>query len=112
MKVFEKKREIIQHCAEDNTEDFNFTKVIEELAEFQEVISKIRTKSPSNPDRPKKEEMIKEFGDVLYRSIIYLRSQFHDIGYLELLEKVEARIEKKLTSLEEYKKLGRYSSGL
>lgn len=112
MKSFENHREIIQHCAENNTEDYNFTKLMEEMAEFQQVVAKIKSKNINNPDRPKKEEMIKEFGDVLYRGMIYLRSQFHDMMYTELLEKIDARVEKKLTSMESYKKLGQYKSGL
>ena len=112
MKVFIEKREIVDHCAENNKGEFNFEKMIEELAEFQEVTAKIRTKHPNNPDRPKRDEIVKEFGDLIYRGIIYIKCQFPDITLPELMDKIEARIHKKLTNLEEYKNLGRYNAGL
>jgi phosphoribosyl-ATP pyrophosphohydrolase len=112
MRVFEKKKEIIEHCASTNTEEFNFNKTLEEIAEFQEVMTKLKTKHPDNPTKPKKEELVKEFGDLIYRGIVYLKQQFPDMSVLELIDKVEARIEKKLSNLEEWRKADLYKSGL
>ena len=112
MKVFEEKQEIINHCASTNTEEFNFNKALEEIAEFQEVMTKLKTKHPDNPTKPKKDELIKEFGDLIYRGIVYLKQQFPDMSVIEIVEKVEARIEKKLSNLESWKAEGLYSSGL
>lgn len=112
MKVLEEKQVIIDHCASSNTEEFNRTKVFEEISEFQEVMTKIVTKHPNNPDKPKKTELIKEFGDVVYRGLIYLRQQFPEFTASEIMEQVEARMTKKLSNLEEWKKEKLYEKGL
>jgi len=112
MRVFENKQEIIEHCASTNTEEFNFNKTLEEVAEFQEVMTKLKTKHPTNSSRPKKEELVKEFGDLMYRGIVYLKQQFPEMTLLELIDKIEARIEKKLSHLEEWKRADLYKSGL
>ena len=104
MKIAENKWKIIHRCAQDNDPEYNFHKIIEELAEFQEAIVKQKTKHPDNPDKPSKISMIKEFGDVIYRGIIYLHQEFPEMGLLELLRKVDERIDKKLSALEEVEK--------
>lgn len=112
MSVLKEKSDIINHCASVNDENFNRNKILEEVAEFQEVAVKLATKSNSNPKRPDKEELIKEFGDVVYRGIIYLRQQFPELSLEQLLGKIDDRIDKKLSNLERYKKENLYKTGL
>jgi phosphoribosyl-ATP pyrophosphohydrolase len=104
MNVFNEKAEIIEHCADNNEPEYNFNKVIEEIAEFQEAIVKQKTKHPDNPAKPAKKNMIKEFGDLIYRSVIYLKQEFPELELHELMMKIEFRIEEKLEGLEEVKK--------
>lgn len=101
MKVFENKSAIINCCCETNTPDFNFQKVIEEIAEFQEAIVKQKTKRADNPDKPPKKNMIKEFGDLMYRGVIYLLQEFPELTLEELMDKIEKRVEEKLDELSE-----------
>lgn len=102
MKSLQEKEQIINHCASTNTPEYNRTKVFEEIAEFQEIIAKTATKHVDHPKRVDKDELIKEFGDLVYRSIIYLKHEFPEMSVSEILSKVDARIEKKLTNLEEW----------
>ncbi len=112
MTFFKEKKEIIEHCANNNPSEFNLMKVLEEMAEFQEVATKLATKHPSNPDKPKKEELVKEFGDLIYRGIVYLKQQLPETSLKEIEEQLEARIVKKLSNLEKYKKQGLYKDVL
>ena len=108
----EEYKDIINHCAATNTPEFNFNKVIEEIAEFQEVMAKIRTKASSNPAKPKREELVKEYGDLLYRGMIYLKGEFPELTLEEVVGKVQKRIDKKLTDLAEWHKENLYKGGL
>lgn len=65
-------KNILEICASVNTKEYNFNKALEEAIEFQEVLVKLQTKHPDNPRRPKKEELIKEYGDLIYRGLIVL----------------------------------------
>jgi phosphoribosyl-ATP pyrophosphohydrolase len=112
MKSLTGKAEIINHCASSNSECFNLLKVLEEIGEFQEVATKLSTKHPDNPEKPKKEELIKEFGDLIYRGVVYLKQQFPELSVQEIEEKLDARVGKKLSKLEEWKKDGLYKTGL
>lgn len=112
MKILKDKAEIIDFCAVKNTPEFNTIKVLEEIAEFQEVVTKIVTKHPNNPDKPQKEELIKEFGDLIYRGIVYLKQQFPNMSIKDIDDALQARIEKKLSKLEEYRKDELYKNGL
>lgn len=104
MRVFEERGAIINRCCEINDPEYNFHKIIEELAEFQEAIVKQKTKHPDNPDKPSKKSMIKEFGDVMYRGVIYLMQEFPDYTLEELLKEIEKRIDSKLEALEDVQK--------
>jgi phosphoribosyl-ATP pyrophosphohydrolase len=106
------KEVIITHCAETNKDGFNLIKVLEEISEFQEVATKIETKHPSNPSKPKKEQLIKEFGDLVYRGLVYLKEKFPEMSIPQLIEEIDARMEKKLSNLEEWKRDNLYKQGL
>lgn len=112
MTFIKEKKHIIEYCANSNTPSFNLLKVLEEMAEFQEVATKIETKHPNNPDKPKKEELVKEFGDLIYRGIVYLKQIMPETSLEEIEKLLEARINKKLSNLEKYKKEGLYKDGL
>lgn len=61
-------------------------KVIEECAELQEVLIKSLTKSEGF--KPKKEKIVEEMGDVMYRIMVLIQ-------VLEVEDEVEKRIEEK-----------------
>lgn len=107
-----KYKDIINHCAKNNPDEYNKDKALEELMEFSEVIIKRQTKSDSNPKKPKKEELIKEFGDVIYRDIIYLVQEHPELFLEEVLQDVKKHIEHKLDNMIEYQKTGQYLSGI
>jgi NTP pyrophosphatase (non-canonical NTP hydrolase) len=69
------------------THEQNILKMIEETAELQEVMIKYLTKSPAF--KPKKEKMIEEMGDLMFRMSIVM----HILGIKE--EDVEKRAERK-----------------
>ena len=104
--------EIIDHCVEKNPPEYNIDKAMEECIEFQEVLIKLRTKNATNPRRPKEVEALKEFGDVIYRGIIALRTIFPDANLEDILLDVNEHINKKLSRLGEFKKEGKYAGGL
>ena len=103
--------EIINYCAINNTEEYNRNKVFEELAEFQQVVAKLKTKASDNPSKPEKSELIKEFGDLVYRSMIYIKQQFPEYSLEEVADNIGKHIDKKLTKLEGYSKT-KYKGGL
>lgn len=105
-------QEIMEFCAKNNPSSYNYNKALEELIELQEVIVKMQTKHPSNPKAPDKKELIKEFGDVIYRCKIMLMDVFPDMTQQDLEKEVNEHISKKLTNLEKYKNKGTYKGGL
>ena len=102
MKSILKHDKIINLCAIDNPPGYNKDKILEEMSEFQQVMLKLITKHPDN--RPDKVELIKEFGDLVYRGMIYLYQEFPEFELEELVDKVNARIDKKLKEMETYRK--------
>lgn len=112
MKVFLEKEEIITHCATTNAPEYNILKVLEELSEFQEAITKRITKHKDNVDRPKKLDVLQEFSDVVNRGLIYIKQLFPDYTAEQIMEIVDAHISKKLTNLETNLKNKQYKGGL
>lgn len=110
--MFRGHEKLLQYCAEKNTPEFNQNKATEEVVEFMEVIIKRQTKHKDNPKKPKKDELIKEFGDVIYRGFIYLMQEFPEISQKELLGAIKSHIGDKLTQLQEWKEQGKYDNGL
>jgi len=104
--------DILNHCANNNTEEFNRNKAVEEATEFNEVVLKYVTKNPLNEKRPDKEEFIKEFGDFVYRGFIFLKQQFPELSNTNLIYKIKERIETKLDNLIDYNEKGKYEGGL
>lgn len=102
---------LLEHCAQSNSLQYNRYKILEELAEFMEVIIKRETKDEGNPRKPVKKELIKEFGDVIYRGIIYLLQEF-PLNPEELTEEIQKHIELKLDKLEVWRNEGTYKGGL
>lgn len=110
--ILAKHGKIIKHCAKKNPKEFNQNKALEEALEFSEALIKRSTKHPDNPKRPDREEFIKEYGDMVYRGMILLLSEFpeHDLEEMKFL--VEDHIEMKLADLEQWKKEKKYTGGL
>lgn len=109
MKVF---NDLMVFCAKNNAPEFNRSKALEEAAEFMEAVLKYQTKHPENPKRPEKTEMLKEYGDFLYRGFILLIQEFPELTLKELGDAIEKHVEEKLSKLESYKDAGKYTNGL
>lgn len=107
-----KHKELIEHCSSKNTESFNCNKSLEEMTEFAEVVIKRQTKHPTNPKVPKKEEYIKEFGDVIYRGFVVLKQQFPELSVEEIFSHLNEHIDGKLTRLQKWKDEDKYKGGL
>lgn len=106
------RKDILDFCATNNSDSFNYNKAVEELIELQEVLVKRQTKHKYNPKRPDKQELIKEFGDVIYRNLIVLMQDFPELDTDTIMYHVQEYINYKLMKLEEYKKEGKYKGGL
>lgn len=104
--------EILEYMAVENPKSFNVLKALEEAVEFQEVLCKLQTKHPNNKKRPDKDELIKEFGDVIYRGLVAIKSEQPDLSYDEIFALAIKRIEFKLDNLIKYKSEGKYQGGL
>ena len=104
--------ELIEHCSSKNPLAYNFDKAVEECIEFMEVLVKLRTKHEDNPSRPKVENALKEYGDVLYRGIIAIKPLYPDRSTEELFGDVSAHIRKKLNRLAEFCEEGNFKGGL
>jgi len=98
--------------AEENSVEYNFKKVVEELFEFGEAITKLETKHETNPKKPESNEAIKEFGDVIFRGVVYLMNIFPDQTVEEIQQRVNDHINYKLQKLEGYYEEKLYQGGL
>lgn len=107
--VLEDRELLYDYMARNNTPAFNYNKALEECVEFMEVIIKLQTKSKTNPRRPKAEEAIGEYGDMVLRGIVALQTLFSEenVGAL-----VEDHIEKKTEKLLGWLDKGTYVNGL
>lgn len=104
--------DIIEYCVQNNPVEFNFNKAMEEASEFLEALLKYQTKHPDNENRPKREHILKEYGDFVYRGVIAVRSLFKDLTSEQVDDKIEAHITKKLDKLIEWQKDNKYKGGL
>lgn len=105
-------KELLKHCAEENPNVFNKDKALEEAIEFCEAVVKRQTKHKTNPKKPQKEELFKEYGDFIYRGFIYLMQEFPELSMTELNIVIQDHIAHKLKSLQGYKDQGKYRGGL
>jgi hypothetical protein len=112
MKIKIENNSILEHCAQNNTVQFNFNKALEESAEFSEALLKFQTKIEHNPKRPTKQDILGEYGDFIYRGLIALKTLFPNVELKDLIEDVETHIKNKLSKLEEWKTSGKYKNGL
>lgn len=101
---------LLSYLAHSNSDNFNYNKALEEAIEFQEVIVKMQTKIPERQPDPK--ELIKEYGDFVYRGLIAILTKFPEMTVKEAQQQVEKHIEMKLGRLEVYRKEGKYKGGL
>ena len=83
MDIIEKSIDIL---AKNISEELNTLKVVEECAELQEVLIKSITKSENL--KPKKEKIIEEMGDVIFRIRVLARAKNIE---LEVLERIESK---------------------
>jgi len=104
--------EVLDHCVANNPPAFNMNKALEEAVEFQEVLLKLQTKHPDNPKRPTRTDALEEYGDLLYRGLIAVRTLFPDLTGEEVEDKINEHIDIKLTKLAKYHEEGKYGSGL
>lgn len=107
----QKHLDILKHCAEANSTEFNAMKALEESSEFNEALLKFFTKHPNNPKKPDVTEITKEYGDFLYRGMIILM-QLSGKSFQELEHFLHFHIAYKLDNLIEYKEDGKYREGL
>lgn len=103
---------IIEYCATNNPDVFNFNKALEEFNEFSEVLLKLQTKHPDNPKRPKPEDAVGEYGDSIYRGFIALLTLFPDKSTEDVVDMIIDHIENKLGKLIGWLKEGKYKGGL
>ena len=104
--------ELLQFCATNNTPEFNRNKAMEEATEFNEAVLKYETKHPDNPKRPPREEILKEYGDFLYRGHILLIQLFPELSSDDIVQNIMGHVKMKLNKLSDYKKEGKYTKGL
>lgn len=105
-------KEIIHFCATNNSVEFNTLKAIEEATEFNEALVKYQTKHPDNAKRPPKIEILKEYGDFMYRGMILIKQLFPELNNDQLEEALFAHVQYKLGKLISYKETGKYKGGL
>ncbi len=96
--------DMIDYLTGNNSETYTSTKLLEELAELQEVLLKKINKTPEH--QPTDERILEEIGDVFLRLILYC--EFHKIKE----DDIEERIQVKLNKFLGYIKEGLYSSGI
>src|SRR5688572_23436404 len=85
--------EAIEKLIEHLPEQQNILKAVEECAELQEVLIKYLTKSPEM--KPKKEKIIEEMGDVIFRVLVVT-------AMFDVKDLMEQRVEDKATILHEW----------
>lgn len=108
----ESEDDLFEFMAHNNSQDFNLNKATEEIFEFGEALTKLRTKSVKNPKRPSPMDALTEFGDVILRGRIALKTLFPDNTFDEIDDMVIAHIEKKTTALMGWLRNGKYDRGL
>lgn len=101
--------DVVYSLVKNNSRNYNFQKVIEEIAEFQMEISKFETKAKDR--KPPVEKIIEEFSHLTLRSMIYL-IQVTGKTVEELEDEISEHITTKISQLEKYKKQGKYKGGL
>lgn len=104
--------EIIEFIATNNSFEFNQNKALEEASEFMEAVLKFSTKHKDNIKRPTRNEILKEYGDFMYRGLVYLKTIYPELSFEMINEKVDNHIVSKLEKLEQYKTEGKYKGGL
>lgn len=92
----------IKDLIEYNTVENNFNKFMEECAELNEVMVKCITKKGSN--KPKREKIVEETGDLLFRMLVYIE---HNKLENEVLE----RLKTKSKQVQNYIKNKEYQGG-
>lgn len=91
---------IINHLAENNEKGYNEHKLLEELAELNEVLIKRIVKKGTDKE-PSEEHLVEEMGDVLIRIEVLAKQ-------LEVSKFVSQRYDNKLTKYQEYIETGKY----
>lgn len=99
------------YLVQNNSFEYNMDKAIEEAIEFAEVLVKLKTKHKDNPKRPKLEEALKEFGDVILRGSVAVMQLYKD-EETDPAEFVEQHIQTKCNKLIGYLEKGTYKGGL
>jgi hypothetical protein len=94
----------------NNSQTYTMYKVFEEMAEFQEVLTKLQTKRSDK--KPPLEEAIKEYGDVVYRGLFALLALNPEASVEQITKAVETHISSKLIKLNECLTLGKYKGEL
>ncbi len=92
----------------NNTREYTKLKLLEELAEFSEVLLKSINKSPQR--QPSREDIIGEAGDVLLRTFLFMETFKNEDEVFEDL--IDAHIMAKMNRFLGYLKEGKYHSGL
>lgn len=91
-------KQTVKQLAETNTLEYNILKAIEEMSELSTVLSQYLTKGS------KLEDIIDETGDVVFR----IKVLTHIFGK----DRVNKRVENKLSKCEEWIKEGKYKGGV
>ncbi len=94
---------VLDDLVNTNTWEYNHLKAAEELAELQEVILKKVTKK-DGPKEPTNAQIIEELGDVQIRIMVLM--EMYDPGFAdnedgEIAKRIESKIEKYATLIEE-----------
>lgn len=112
LEILTKNKDLLEYMATQNTEIFNHLKALEEKDEYGEALVKFLTKSAKNPRRPAKDEILNEYGDLIYRGLVSLMRLYPELSIEVILSKVENHIEEKIEALRGWKSEGAYINGL
>ena len=103
---------LLKYMATNNKQQFNFNKAIEEATEFNDALVKMQTKHVSNPKKPTKDDILKEYADFQYRGYVALMSLFPELSTDEIDDRIDEHMFKKLGKLQDYLEEGKYNNGL
>lgn len=100
LELTQEHKNIVQTILERNSKEFNLKKVLEEIAEFQEVVLKVLTKEEGK--RPNEDEIFSEFGDLIIRGFAYICDHFDGMTSEEVQTQINEAISYKINKLNAY----------
>jgi hypothetical protein len=106
----EVEQEQLVNALNKNTDEFTTLKFLEEVNELGEKLIKYHLKSKSH--KPKLTDILDEIGDVMIRTALFIDRETDKNHDFDIMDYLDARIQKKLKKLHGYVKEGKYQGGL